>query len=236
MDQDRAPLTDYASLASRLELPLLRMELTEDDVHDGCNRAADFSIGAVVVRPSDVDTAVRALRGTDVAVTSVVSFPHGNATTPTKLYEARDLIRRGVKEINAVINTSKLVSRQFAYLETELTQLTAACRPEGVVLKVLLVLPPLNLEYKIVGCRLAKRAEADYLAFAPATVDDVKFFYERTKWRIKLKAGGNVATLDQALEMYTEGAERIETVAVAEILTAWRKRLAEQQAATVTAT
>lgn len=231
MDQDRAPLTDYKSLASKLELPLLRMELTEDDVRDGCTRAADYEIGAVVVRPSDVDVAIRTLRGTDVAVTSVVSFPHGNATTPTKLYEARDLIRRGVKEINSVINIGKLVSRQFSYLETELTQLTAACRPEGVALKVLLVLPPLNLEYRIVGCRLAKRAEADYLAFAPATVEDVKFFYERAKWRIKMKAGGNVATLDQALEMYTEGADRIETVAVAEILGAWRKRLAEMAAA-----
>jgi deoxyribose-phosphate aldolase len=227
MDQDRPALTTYQSLASRIEMPLLRMEMSEDEVRDGCSVAAGYAIGAVVVRPSDLDIAIRALRGTGVRVTSVVGFPHGSPLTATKLYEARDLIRRGAKGLNAVINTGKLISRQFSYLETELVQLVGTCRPEGVPLNVVLILPPLQLDHRVIGCRLAKRVEADCLFTTPATADQVQFFYERAKGRIRLKAGGSIATLEHARSLYEAGADLIETAAVPAILDAWKEHLRE---------
>jgi len=89
---------------------LVRPELTEGDIVEGCRLAKSYHVASVSVRPSDVDAAVRELQGSDVAVGSVAGFPHGSSTTGTKLYEARDLLRRGAKEIDMVLN------RHFFYL------------------------------------------------------------------------------------------------------------------------
>jgi len=70
-------------------------------------------------------------------VGSVAGFPHGSTTTAAKLYEARDLLRRGAREIDMVLNIGKLISRQFQYVEMELAQMAEACHDAGAILKVI---------------------------------------------------------------------------------------------------
>src|SRR5512139_2168194 len=89
----RPPLTTYEGLAKMIDHSLLRPELTDEQVLEGCRLAQRYDVASVCVRPSDVDLAVRTLKGTSVAVGSVVGFPDGGATTAVKLYETRDLIR-----------------------------------------------------------------------------------------------------------------------------------------------
>ena len=89
--------------------------------------------------------------------------PHGYSTTAAKTYAARDLLRRGVQEIDTVMNTGKLVSRQFQYLETELLQMADACHQSAAILKVNLESEFLTEELNIIACRIARRAGADYI-------------------------------------------------------------------------
>src|SRR5437764_972290 len=109
----RPPLTTYESLAKLIDHSLVRPELTEEQVGAGCELARRYDVASVTVRPCDIDVAVRILEGSGVAAGSVSGFPHGDQNTGTKLYETRDLLRRGAKEIDMVINISKLLSRQF---------------------------------------------------------------------------------------------------------------------------
>jgi len=236
MDHERPPLTSYEDLAKLIDHSLVRPELTEDEVREGCDLAARYSVASVSVRPSDIEIAVRILRGTEVAVGSVTGFPHGSSNTATKLYECRDLIRRGAKEIDMVLNIGKLVSRQFPYVETELIQMSNACHAEGVILKVIIETAYLNRELKLIACRIAKRAEVDYVktstGFAPSgyTIEDVRLMYEKCNGRVKVKAASGVRTLDAALEVYHAGADRFGATQTAPILDAWRARLASQSA------
>jgi deoxyribose-phosphate aldolase len=235
MDHERPPLTTYESLARMIDHSLVRPELTEDQVRDGCELAARYGTITVSVRPSDMDIAIRTLRGAGVAVGSVAGFPHGSSQTAAKLYEARDLIRRGAREIDMVANIGKLVSRQWHYVETELAQMAKACHDEGVILKVIIETAYLDYEQKIVACKIAKNTGVDFIktstGIAPAgyTPEDMRLLYSKCYPRVKCKAAHGVRTLETALEAYACGADRIGATATAAILDAWRARLASQK-------
>src|SRR5690348_5725779 len=131
MDQERPPLATYESLAKMIDHSLVRPELTEADIVEGCRLAKSYGVASVCVRPSDVDAAVREMGGSGIPVGTVVGFPHGSSTTSVKLYEARDLLRRGAKEIDMVLNIGKLRSRAFQYIEAELLQMADTCHQQG---------------------------------------------------------------------------------------------------------
>src|SRR5436190_1793261 len=109
------PELTYEDIAGMIEHSVLRPELSEEEVRTGCEIARHYRVAAVNVRPSDAEQAVRWMEGSGVAVASVVSFPHGSSTTAVKVYETRDLLRRGVREIDTVLNVGKMISRQFQY-------------------------------------------------------------------------------------------------------------------------
>ena len=112
----RPPLTRYEELAKMIDHSLLRPELTEEQVAEGCGIARKYQVASVTVRPCDVDFAVLQMQGSGVAVGGAAGFPHGSSTTATKLYETRDMLRRGAREVDMVINISKLLSRRLAAL------------------------------------------------------------------------------------------------------------------------
>src|SRR5260370_5763675 len=95
---DRTTLT-YAHVAKTIDHSLLRPELTEEDVIAGCALARRYRVASVCVKPSDVPLAVRELTGSDVAVGTVVGFPHGSSTSQTKAFETRQAIELDGTEV-----------------------------------------------------------------------------------------------------------------------------------------
>ena len=123
------------------------------------------------MRPCDIDLAVRTLQGSSVKAGAVCGFPHGSQNTATKLYEARDLLRRGAREIDMVIAISKLLSREFQHVQMELLQISESCHKEGALLKVILENAYLTDELKIIACRCCERAEVDFVKTSTGFAD-----------------------------------------------------------------
>jgi deoxyribose-phosphate aldolase len=242
MDQDRPPLATYEGLAKMIDHSLVRPELTEAEIVEGCRLAREYKVASVSVRPSDVDAAVRELQGSEVAVGSVAGFPHGSSTTSVKLYEARDLLRRGAKEIDMVLNIGKLRSRAFQYIETELLQMADTCHQQGAIVKVIFENAYLTDELKIVACRICNRAGVDFAktstGFAPTgyTLADLRLMRKHLPADIGIKAASGVRTLETALEVYEAGCSRFGATQTAAILDAWKARLKEMQQAQQTVT
>jgi deoxyribose-phosphate aldolase len=211
----------YEDLAKIMELPLLAPELTDDRIAAGCDLARRMGLAAVILRPSDLDSAER-WAVSPAALGAAIDWPHGYSTTAAKQYAARDALRRGAREITVTMNTSKLLSRQFQYLEMELLQIVEACREVRALLTVNLETEHLNEEHKIVACRVAKRVSADFLA--TPELRDIAFLSQYAQDRVHLKLR-EAASLDAALEAYTAGCTRIESGKAAEILDAWKIRL-----------
>jgi deoxyribose-phosphate aldolase len=236
MDSDlRPPLATYEALAKMIDHSLLRPELTDERVLEGCNVARRYNVASVTVRPSDVDAVLRWMEASGVPVGSVAGFPHGSTTTAAKLHEARDLLRRGAREIDMVLNIGKLISRQFQYVEMELAQMAEACHDSGAILKVIFENAYLTDELKIVACKIATHTGCDFVktstGFAPtgATLEDLRLMRAHSGPNVRVKAAGGVRTLEQAIEVYQAGCDRFGATATIAILEAWQARLAKEK-------
>ena len=211
----------YEDLANLMEHTLLGTALSETDVAQGCDLARRYQIAAVIVRPSDVDLAVRWMAGSGVVLGTIVDWPHGFSSPSVKNFAARDMLRRGAKEIDTVMNTGKLISRQFQYVEMELLQMAEACHEAGAVLKVAIESEHLDEERKILACRICRRAGVDFIATTAGA--DLPLLREYAKDRIKLK--GEATSLEDALAGRDAGCSRLQSRDAAAILEAWKAGL-----------
>jgi len=227
-----APLATYEDLAGMIDHSLVSPELTNANVVEGIELAKRYRVASAIVRPCDIDIAVRILQGSGVKPASVCGFPHGTASTATKLYELRDLLRRGAKEIDMVIAVPRLLSREFQHVQTELDQAAESCNQAGAILKVILELGRLTRELKIIASICCERAGADFAVtatgFGPGvyTADDIQLIREHLPEEAGIKAVGALDTLEQVIEARAWGCSRVGTSATGSLLDEWKARLA----------
>lgn len=172
----------------------------------------------MLVRPCDVDSAARFLSLGVVQVASTVGHPFGSSNSGVKVYECRDLIRRGVRVLHAYPNPGKMLSRQFQHQEVELIQMADACIEAGALLKVVIDNPLLNEEMVIILCRMAKRVNAH---FVTTTVPrDLELIVKHCGFRVQVECGG-VRTLEEAKMAFTLGCARISSPDPEALLMQW---------------
>jgi deoxyribose-phosphate aldolase len=230
-------------VAKTIDHSLLKPELDDAFVEEGCRLALEYHVASVCVRPSDVTRAVAILQGTDVAVGTVVGFPHGSSATSTKVAEARTALADGATELDMVINIGALRSGRDAGVEADVAGVVQVAHAAGAIVKVILENAYLTDDQKVRGCRLAESAGADFVktstGFAPtgATIEDLKLMRATVSPRVQVKAAHGIRTLDALLEVMALGVTRIGATATRQILDDFRARKAGQPgAATAPAT
>lgn len=149
-----------------------------------------------------------------VNVASVAGYPWGSNATAVKVYECRDLIRRGVREIYAFPNPGKMLSRQFQHQEIELIQMADDCLEAGATLKVVIDQALMNDEMKVILCRMAKRVNAHYVASTQPR--DLEMLLKYCGDRALVEAGG-VQTLGEARAALTLGCKHVTLTSVASL-------------------
>jgi deoxyribose-phosphate aldolase len=224
-----APPPTYDDLASLTEYLLTRTDLSESDIAEGCEAAKRVGAACVVVRPSDLDLAARWIAGSRVTLGTIIDTPYGYSTTAVKIYATSDALRRGAREIDTTLNTSKMISRQFQYLESEILQVAEACHRAGALLKVGLESAHLNDELKIVACRIAKRAGADFIASPEAA--DIPLLREYSRGALRIKASDVGGDFSAALALREAGCARIASAHAPALLESWKAKLESAQTA-----
>jgi deoxyribose-phosphate aldolase len=219
-------------LAKTIDHSLLRPELDDAFIADGCRLAAEYDVASVCVRPTDVARAAALLAGTDVAVGTVVGFPHGSSTTATKLAEAREALAAGATELDMVIDIGALKSGRDERVATDIGAVVEIAHGAGAIVKVILENAYLTDDEKVRGCRLAESARADFVktstGFAPggATHEDLALMRRSVSSRVQVKAAGGVRTLDDLLAVMALGVTRIGATQTKPILDDYRSRRA----------
>ena len=217
-------------LAKTIDHSLLRPELDDDFVADGCRLAAEYDVASVCVRPTDVERAAKLLSGTDVAVGTVVGFPHGSVTTAAKVFEARAALDAGATELDMVIDIGALKSGRDDRVAADIRAVVEVAHPAGAILKVILENAYLTDDEKVRGCRLAETAGADFVktstGFAPggATHADLALMRSAVSDHVQVKAAGGVRTLDELLAVMALGVTRIGATQTKPILEEYRNR------------
>jgi deoxyribose-phosphate aldolase len=217
-------------LAKTIDHSLLRPELDDDFIADGCRLAAEYDVASVCVRPTDVRRAAELLAGTDVAVGTVIGFPHGSSTTATKVFEAREALDAGATELDMVIDIGALKSGRDDRVGADIGAVVEVAHPAGAIVKVILENAYLTDDEKVRGCRLAEAAGADFVktstGFAPsgATHADLALMRSTVSNRVQVKAAGGVRTLDDLLAVMSLGVTRIGATQTKPILDEYRSR------------
>lgn len=214
--QDLAPYIDHT---------LLRPDATAADIDQLCDEAIEHRFAAVCINPTWVRRAADRVRGTGVAVASVIGFPFGAATSDIKAMEARRAIRDGAREIDMVINIGALKSGLRDVVREDIAKVSDACHEAGTLNKVIIEAALLSDEEKVIACMLAKEAKADYVktstgyASGGATVFDVALMRETVGPRLGVKASGGIRTAEDVQDMIAAGATRIGASAGVKIVT-----------------
>ena len=224
-------LTDR-DIAKTIDHSLLRPELDDAFVEDGCRLAARYDVASVCVRPADVLRARAILDGTDVAVGTTIGFPHGNHLTVTKVFEAERALADGATELDMVIQIGALKAGRDADVGADIKAVVDVAHAGGAIVKVIFENAYLTDDEKIRACHLTEAAGAEFVktstGFAPsgATHDDLRLMRANTSPHVQVKAAGGVRTLDALLEVMALGVTRVGATATATIMDDFRARKA----------
>ena len=223
----------YDQLAKVIDHSLLRPELTEQEVIDGCKLAAKYNTATVCVKPCHARLAAEELMGSDVKVSTVVGFPHGSNLTAIKVAEAQAAMDNGAVELDMVLNIGQLRSGKADYVQADIKAVCDAAHARGVKVKVIFENAYLSDEQKILACKLCEAAGADWVktstGFAPsgATLEDLKLMRANVSEKVQVKAAGGVRTLDALLAVIDAGCTRCGATATATMLDDFEKRMKE---------
>ena len=210
-------------LAKTIDHTLLAPIATVQDVERLCAEASAHHFAAVCVLPFAVPYAVDGLRGCDVKVATVVSFPFGADATRAKIAAAEHAIATGADELGVVLNMSALLSGDFRLVRDELVAIVRAVRVKSVnagkglvLVKVIADCPLLDDKLKRLICKIVEDAGADFIEAATgfddsnATVRDVELLRDLPE-SVGVKATGAILTFEDAEAMVAAGAGRIGT-------------------------
>ena len=214
---------DKKELAKMIDHTLLKPEATYEQIVKLCKEALEYGFASVCINPCYVNAAYQLLKGSDVKVCTVVGFPLGAATSETKAFEAVQAVNRGASEIDMVINVGYLKSGNHDYVEEDIKTLVNKINGRALV-KVIIETCLLDDEEKIIACKLAKKAGADFVKtstgfnMSGATSEDVALMYETVSPNLKVKASGGIRTYEDAIKMINAGASRIGVSASVKII------------------
>ncbi|MCK5147058.1 deoxyribose-phosphate aldolase [bacterium] len=213
-------------LAATIDHTLLKAEATPEAIEQLCKEAIDYSFATVCINPLFVPQAKELLKGYLPKVCTVIGFPLGASSSIVKAAEAEQAIEDGAKEIDMVLAVGLLKARHNDEVEADIRRTVAVCKSGKVHLKVIIEAAMLTLEEKVVACRLAAAAGADFVktstGFGPggATIADVRLMKTTVADHgLKVKAAGGIRSLEDALAMLEAGADRLGTSAGLKIMT-----------------
>jgi len=228
-------MTKVSELAKMIDHSVLNPTMTDNDLEMHCSIARKYDVASVCVKPYSVKQAVELLNGSNVLVGCVIGFPHGNSSTPVKVFEAEQACKDGAVEIDMVINIGKALGGDWDYVEQEIKSVTETCHRNKAIVKVIFETDYLTRnEDKIRLCEICTRAGADFVKtstgfgfvkqadgsynYTGATVADIELMRKHSGQKVQVKCSGGVRTLDSLLSMKAAGATRSGATATEAIL------------------
>ena len=187
----------------------LKQELTNDLGITSLN----LTVGAVCVYHALVETAAKALKGSNIPVAAVsTGFPHGLSPLPRRIEEIRDSVSAGALEIDIVITRAHVFSGNWEALYQEIKSFREACGDSH--LKTILGTGELgslrNVAKASLVCMMAgadfiktstgKEPQNATLPVSLVMLRMIRDYHQKTGHKVGFKPAGGIRTAKQALE------------------------------------
>lgn len=202
-------------LSRYIDFSTLRPEMTINDVKAALKQAIKLDCVSVCVRPCDIEYAVDICKGSDTMVGCVLDFPHGSNDKAVKAFMAEDYIKRGVAEIDMVMNYSFAKSDRWDIVKEEIQAVADICHKHSILLKVIFETGYLNDDQIIKATQICIECGVDYTktctGFAnPVTLHTVKVMNKAANGKIKVKISGpGIYDYETAEQFVDLGSERL---------------------------
>jgi deoxyribose-phosphate aldolase len=224
-----------SELASFIDHTLLRADATQAMIQILCKEALTHGFYAVCVNSGHVAFATKALRELAAAmpetakkptvqVAAVVGFPLGACTTSTKVFETKEALRLGAKEIDMVLRVDLVKTGEYTRVRDDIRSVVDAAAEvdKSALVKVILETGLLTLEEIARSSRAADEAGAHFiktctgfstagLPAGGATVEHVALMRESAGDHVKIKASGGIRNFEMARSLILAGADRLGT-------------------------
>jgi deoxyribose-phosphate aldolase len=215
-----------ARIAEFIDHTLLKAETTAAEIDQLCAEALEHEFAAVCVNPVWVPRCAGRLKGSPVALATVVGFPLGANQSEIKAAEAALAIRQGATEIDMVAAVGHIKGGDWNHVADDIAAVVRAAG--GTLVKVIIESAHLTPVEIIKASALAREAGAQYVktstGFHPAggaSAEAVALMRLVVGDSMGVKASGGVRDCATALRMIANGATRIGTssgVAMAQCL------------------
>lgn len=217
-------------LAAMFDHTNLKAFASEQDFELLCREAAENHFAMVAINSSPVALCKRLLEGSGVHVGAAISFPLGQTTVETKVFETENAIQNGADEIDYVLNVGELKQGNLDYIRREMESIVAICHKNRVICKVIFENCYLTRDEIRSAAQIAREVGPDFIKTSTgfgtggATVEDVRLMKETVGDKVRVKAAGGIRDLDTCLAMIEAGAERIGTSSSLKILEEYNQR------------
>lgn len=212
-------------LAKLIDSTLVKAVATKSEIEKLCQEAIQYGFRCAVVNPVYVKFAAKLLEDSNVKVCSTVGFPFGVSLSEIKALEAVKAVEDSAEELDMVISLSALKSGNYDTVKRDVAAVVDVKRlSKEIIVKVIIETAYLTRDEKIIACKLAKEAGADFVKTSTglfgkgATVEDVRLMRQTVGKDMGVKAAGGIRTFADAVAMIEAGANRIGTSTAAQII------------------
>jgi deoxyribose-phosphate aldolase len=221
----------YQDIAKMIDHSLLNPVMTDQDLEKGCRVGLEYDVASVCIMPYALRRAAEILKGSTVRASTTIGFPHGGHTTAVKVAEARQALADGGEELDMVVNISKVLSRDWAYVGGEIAAIVELAHAQGAKVKVIFENCYLTDEHKVQLCRICGEVGADWVKTSTgygsggATDADLILMRKHSPPPVQVKAAGGIRDLDGLLRVKALGVTRVGASRTTDILEECRRRL-----------
>lgn len=195
----------------------LKVNAQWKDIKELCDQAMEYGTASVCIPPSYVKDAAQYVQG-KMTICTVIGFPNGYNTTASKVFEIKDAIENGAKEVDLVINDGWVKDKKYDQILEELKEAKAAAGDN--ILKVIVETCLLTDEEKVKISQIVTESGADYIKTSTgfslhgATLEDVKILMDHIGPGVKCKAAGGIKNLQDAEKYIEAGVSRLGTSSI----------------------
>lgn len=230
-------MNDYEVLAGMIDHAVLKPDADRAALREGCVLSKAYGIASCCVMPHFAGEAADLLAGSKTVSCSVVGFPHGSHATAAKVADARFAAAAGAKELDFVVNISRVKSGDWQFVSDDVRAVIDAAHEAGAKVKAIFETCYLSDDEKRKLCESCGDAGVDWVKTSTgfgnpadgvavgATDHDLKLMRTASPDRVQVKASGGIRTLARLRDVQAIGCTRAGTSSTVAILSELRKEL-----------
>jgi deoxyribose-phosphate aldolase len=219
---------DPRDFAQYLDNTLLNFDVAISTVLSYIKDTEVYGFKCLVLSPYHANYVLSNKLAENINICSVVGFPMGFTLTKVKVFEAEELLTKGVKEVDIVMNIQSFKNVRYDEVLEDIKSVVDIVKAYGAIAKVIIESPLLTYEEKVKAVEIVVKSGAHYVKtstgiLSKTNLKDVYDLVKISSGRVKVKAAGGFRHAIEVLLAIAIGVNRIGTSTAVQIFREYLK-------------